>query len=84
MRTLLVGWFSFKKATVVDEVRVQMVNAANNKVVREVSLRVEAKWVAKPIVLKPVRPVLKPVGPVIKPVGPVIKPIGPVLKPVGP
>ncbi len=65
---VIVGWFTFKKAAHVDEVRVEMVNAANNQVIHRIAHEIDATWGA--VLIKPV------VGPVIKPVKPIVKPIG--------
>ena len=50
----VVGWFTFSKVATVDEVRVEMVNAANNEVIAQISHEIEARWVAK-LLIKPVK-----------------------------
>lgn len=57
----IVGWFKFDKSTHVDEVRVEMVNAANNQVIHRISRGIDATW--GPALIKPIiKPVIKPIG----------------------
>ena len=65
---VIVGWFTFQKPAHVDEVRVEMVNAANNEVIYRISREIDATWGA--LLIKPVlTPVVKPVKPIVKPIG---------------